>query len=124
MVERIPWRRLNVLLVDDCVAERDLYKCVLEPEFHILTASRGEEGVALAAEHHPDVISAFRIGVVGEEAVRRSLVLCSWFLVRTWSLGPCLVLGSWSTPASAPGTRDEGRTRNQGLGTEDAATPN
>ena len=56
MVERIPWRRLNVLFVDDCVAERDLYQCVLEPEFNILTASRGAEGVALAAEHHPDVI--------------------------------------------------------------------
>jgi CheY-like chemotaxis protein len=55
-VEQPSQRRLNVLFVDDCVAERDLYECVLEPEFHILTASRGEEGVALAAKHHPDVI--------------------------------------------------------------------
>ena len=49
-------RHLKVLLVDDCVAERDLYQCILEPEFTILTAARGAEGAALAAEHHPDVI--------------------------------------------------------------------
>jgi CheY-like chemotaxis protein len=49
-------RRLHVLLVDDCVAERDLYQCVLEREFDVLTAGRGEEGATLAATHHPDVI--------------------------------------------------------------------
>ena len=56
MVELPRARRLNVLLVDDCVAERDLYQCVLEPEFHVLTAARGAEGAALAAAYHPDVI--------------------------------------------------------------------
>jgi hypothetical protein len=51
----------------------------------------------------------------------RSTVLGSLFLVP----GPYLVLGSvlgpgfLVHPASAPGTRDEGRTKNQGLGTED-----
>ena len=55
-MDRTPRRRLNVLFVDDCVAERDLYQSVLEPEFDILTASRGDQGVALAAQHHPDVI--------------------------------------------------------------------
>jgi two-component system, cell cycle response regulator len=49
-------RYLKVLLVDDCVAERDLYQCILEPDFAILTATRGAEGAALAVEHHPDVI--------------------------------------------------------------------
>jgi CheY-like chemotaxis protein len=48
--------RLSVLLVDDCAAERDLYQCALEPEFQVLTATRGEEGVSLAARHRPDVI--------------------------------------------------------------------
>jgi CheY-like chemotaxis protein len=56
IMERPSGRRLDVLLVDDCVAERELYQCVLEPEFHILTASGGAEGVALAVQHHPDVI--------------------------------------------------------------------
>jgi two-component system cell cycle response regulator len=55
-VERPSRRRLNVLFVDDCVAERDLYQSVLEPDFHVMTASRGADGVALAAKHHPDVI--------------------------------------------------------------------
>jgi CheY-like chemotaxis protein len=56
IVDRAPRRRLNVLFVDDCVAERDMYQSALEPEFHILTASRGDEGVALADQYHPDVI--------------------------------------------------------------------
>ena len=55
-MDRTPERRLNVLFVDDCMAERDLYQSVLEPEFDILTASRGDQGVTLAAQYHPDVI--------------------------------------------------------------------
>jgi hypothetical protein len=42
-------QRVNLLLIDDCVAERDLYECVLQPEFSILTATRGAaDGLALA----------------------------------------------------------------------------
>jgi CheY-like chemotaxis protein len=48
--------RRTVLIVDDCVAERDLYEFVLESEFEVLTASRGTEAVSLAAKHHPDAI--------------------------------------------------------------------
>jgi two-component system cell cycle response regulator len=72
-VDQGPRRRLNVLVVDDCVAERDLYECVLEPEFHVLTASRGDEGVALATRHHPDVIvlDVLMPGIDGWEACRR-----------------------------------------------------
>jgi CheY-like chemotaxis protein len=66
-------RRLNVLLVDDCVAERDLYQCVLEPEFHILTAARGLEGAALAAAYHPDaiVLDVLMPGIDGLETCAR-----------------------------------------------------
>jgi CheY-like chemotaxis protein len=66
-------RRLNVLLVDDCVAERDLYQCALEPEFEVLTASRGEEGAAIAAIHHPDVIvlDVLMPGMTGWETCER-----------------------------------------------------
>jgi CheY-like chemotaxis protein len=49
-----PRRRL--LLVDDCVPQRDLYELALEQEFEILTASRGAEGVELAARARPDAI--------------------------------------------------------------------
>lgn len=48
--------RLNLLLVDDCLEERTFYEFALEREFEVLTASRGEEGVALACRTHPDVI--------------------------------------------------------------------
>ena len=48
--------RLNLLLVDDCLEERTFYEFALEREFEVLTASRGEEGVALAFRTHPDVI--------------------------------------------------------------------
>jgi CheY-like chemotaxis protein len=49
-------RRRHLLLVDDCVAQRDLYELVLKPEFEVLTANRGAEGVALATTDCPDVI--------------------------------------------------------------------
>ena len=48
--------RYQLLLVDDCVAERDLYELVLEHEFRVLTAGRGDAGVAIAAKEHPDVV--------------------------------------------------------------------
>jgi two-component system cell cycle response regulator len=65
--------RLNVLLIDDCVAERDLYQCVLEPEFHILTATRGIEGAALAAAYQPDaiVLDVLMPGIDGWETCAR-----------------------------------------------------
>jgi two-component system cell cycle response regulator len=64
---------LKLLLVDDCVAERDLYQMVLEPEFTILTASRGDEGVAVATRAHPDVIilDVTMPGLTGWEACTR-----------------------------------------------------
>jgi CheY-like chemotaxis protein len=49
-------RRLTLLLVDDCVAERALYEMALEPHFEILTADRGDEGIAVATHNHPDAI--------------------------------------------------------------------
>src|SRR6266851_5152159 len=49
-------RRVKLLLIDDCVAERDLYECVLETEFNILTATRGADGLALADRARPDTI--------------------------------------------------------------------
>jgi putative two-component system response regulator len=49
-------RRPSLLLVDDCVDQRDLYELVLQSEFDVLTATRGAEGVALATAECPDVI--------------------------------------------------------------------
>jgi CheY-like chemotaxis protein len=49
-------RRHTVLLVDDSVAELDLYQLILEPEFNISRASRGAEGITLAARQRPDAI--------------------------------------------------------------------
>jgi CheY-like chemotaxis protein len=48
--------RPTVLIVDDCVAERDLYQFALESEFEVLTAARGSEAVSIASKHHPDAI--------------------------------------------------------------------
>ena len=48
--------RPTVLLVDDCVAERELYELTLEPEFNILTANRGREGLTLAIDRRPDLV--------------------------------------------------------------------
>ena len=42
MTVSIEGQRLNVLLIDDTVAERDLYELVLRAEFEVLTASRGD----------------------------------------------------------------------------------
>ena len=45
-----------VLLIDDCVDQRDLYELALEDDFTILTAARGREGLAVARRAKPDVI--------------------------------------------------------------------
>jgi CheY-like chemotaxis protein len=49
-------QRPKLLLVDDCIAQRDLYEMVLEPEFHVVTAARGRDALALVAAEHPDVV--------------------------------------------------------------------
>jgi putative two-component system response regulator len=59
MVNRLPdtpTRRYRVLLIDDAAAERDLYQMMLEDDFNIWTASRGAEGIAVAARQRPDAI--------------------------------------------------------------------
>ena len=48
--------RPTLLLVDDCVAERELYELALETEFNILTACRGSDGVNLALSERPDLV--------------------------------------------------------------------
>ena len=47
---------MTLLLVDDCVAERDLNALALGTEFTVLTANRGAEGIALALRERPDVV--------------------------------------------------------------------
>jgi CheY-like chemotaxis protein len=51
-----PPPRRTLLLVDDCVAERELYEIALETEFNILTANRGSDGVNLALSERPDLV--------------------------------------------------------------------
>jgi CheY-like chemotaxis protein len=48
--------RPTLLLVDDCIAERDVYDVVLQRAFNIVTASRGADAVALAASEQPDIV--------------------------------------------------------------------
>jgi len=48
--------RPTLLLVDDCIAQRDLYEMALQMQFKVLTASRGDEGLEVAAREHPDLI--------------------------------------------------------------------
>ena len=48
--------RPRLLLVDDTVAQRDLYEMALGDEFTVFTASRGAEGIAVASHALPDVI--------------------------------------------------------------------
>ena len=49
-------QRPTLLLVDDCVAQRDLYELALERDFKVLTAARGVEALAIASCQQPDVI--------------------------------------------------------------------
>ena len=48
--------RVRLLLVDDCVAERDFYELTLTPEFKVITASRGDQGLAIARSERPQAI--------------------------------------------------------------------
>ena len=48
--------RPTLLLIDDCMEQRDLYELALAQDFKILTAARGADGIGLAAMKHPDVI--------------------------------------------------------------------
>jgi CheY-like chemotaxis protein len=48
--------RQLILIVDDCVEQRDLYELALESDFDILTAGRGPEAIALASAKTPDAI--------------------------------------------------------------------
>jgi CheY-like chemotaxis protein len=48
--------RMRLLLVDDTVAQRDLYEMMLEHEFAVSTANRGAEGIVKAVRDRPDVI--------------------------------------------------------------------
>jgi len=53
---RAPDGRPRVLLVDDSAEYRDLYALMLEPTATVITASRGEEAVAIASAEPIDVI--------------------------------------------------------------------
>jgi CheY-like chemotaxis protein len=48
--------QLQLLLVDDCRSERDLYELTLTPEFKVITASRGAQGIAMARRERPHAI--------------------------------------------------------------------
>jgi CheY-like chemotaxis protein len=48
--------RPTLLLVDDCVSQRDMYQMVLDPEFRVITAGRGLEALELTAAERPDVV--------------------------------------------------------------------
>jgi CheY-like chemotaxis protein len=48
--------RTRLLLIDDCISQRDLYECVLKVEFEVMTAARGDEGARLATSELPDVV--------------------------------------------------------------------
>lgn len=53
---REEFQRPLVLLIDDCVEQRELYELVLESDLDVIGAGRGAEGVALAVRRHPDAI--------------------------------------------------------------------
>jgi CheY-like chemotaxis protein len=48
--------RPRVLMIDDSSAERDLYALMLEQEVRVLTAARGDDGLALAERERVDAI--------------------------------------------------------------------
>ena len=51
-----PPARPTVLLVDDCIEQRDLYEMVLARDFRVVTAARGLDALALATSERPDVV--------------------------------------------------------------------
>jgi signal transduction histidine kinase/DNA-binding response OmpR family regulator len=63
----------GVLVVDDNADVRRYVRSILEPTFEVLEAANGEQGVAQAREHLPDVILAdvMMPGVDGHEMTRR-----------------------------------------------------
>ena len=65
--------RPKVLLVDDCIRERDMYEAVLETEFNVVTAARGLEALAIAATERPDavVLDVMMPGLDGWETCTR-----------------------------------------------------
>jgi CheY-like chemotaxis protein len=65
--------RPTLLLVDDCIAERDLYDVTLQPYFRIVTASRGTDAVALVASERPDIVllDVMMPGITGWETCTR-----------------------------------------------------
>jgi CheY-like chemotaxis protein len=65
--------RPTLLLVDDCVAERDLYDLVLQRDFRIVTASRGADALALVASARPDIVvlDVMMPGITGWETCTR-----------------------------------------------------
>jgi CheY-like chemotaxis protein len=46
----------TLLLIDDCLEQRDLYELALAPDFNIVTAARGDDGIQIAARTRPDAI--------------------------------------------------------------------
>jgi PAS domain S-box-containing protein len=70
----IPAGASKVLVIDDDPAVRDLVSRTLDKEgLTVLTAPNGEEGLRLAAEHHPDVITldVQMPGIDGWEVLKR-----------------------------------------------------
>jgi len=69
----IEMARPTLLLVDDCIAERDLYDVTLQPHFRIVTASRGADAVALVASERPDIVllDVMMPGITGWETCTR-----------------------------------------------------
>lgn len=53
--ERRHGKRL-LLVVDDCVEQRDLYEYLLAGDFDLASAGRGPEAIAIAIERLPDAI--------------------------------------------------------------------
>lgn len=63
----------TVLLIDACVSQRDLYEVALYPDFHVLTATRGRDGLSIAVRERPDVIvlDVMMSGLAGWETCTR-----------------------------------------------------
>jgi CheY-like chemotaxis protein len=48
--------RRMLLVVDDCVEQRELYEFLLARDFDLVSAGRGPEAISLALERQPDAI--------------------------------------------------------------------
>ncbi len=49
-------KRRRVLVIDDNITQLDLYTLILEPQFRVLTATRGEDGYVVATTERLDAI--------------------------------------------------------------------